>query len=515
MKPEQWSDGLDALLDKVGSTTSRGPSTTMTDDALADALACLTYALPSGAAETESVDDGAAINRLIARLVRDLGPPSNIGRPIAPSINSEPTRTASTSSDRLSRWPRLWGRKAWLPAIAAAVLLLAVVPLVLGTTGGFSPSPSSPSSETPWRLVSSVSSPFQALSGSSLSQSYTEGTLTLQCVSNDVCYTPGPSGASGLYVTTDGGHTWTMTAPIPLLRDGDDFDPSCTTTTTCVVLGSPTQAAIAITTDSGQHWHTSAVPAPSGVPDPQYGGVTCVAGLRCIVVVHPGGQGAPESTFMATTDGGATWLQGATLHGAEAAFIVRPTCTAGGSCIALTQWPYTPNAPIVAIRSADWGSTWKVNSPVTLSPGLQRASCGDASHCLVVEELPGRYEIATTADGGRTWSKKGPPSGWLNMPTAVGCASGSDCWIAMSKYSNSGYSRPNIEVTHDGGSTWSALSLPTHQPAIANVEELSCPASGDGCLGIANLADHFSAVTPAGGLSGPLLVSNLPLPSGA
>jgi len=84
MKLEDWSDDLDALLDKVGSTMGQAPSTTMTDDALADALACLTYALPSAAAETESVDDGAAINRLIARLVRDLGPPSNTGSPIAP-----------------------------------------------------------------------------------------------------------------------------------------------------------------------------------------------------------------------------------------------------------------------------------------------------------------------------------------------------------------------------------------------------------------------------------------------
>jgi hypothetical protein len=131
------------------------------------------------------------------------------------------------------------------------------------------------------------------------------------------------------------------------------------------------------------------------------------------------------------------------------------------------------------------------------------------------------YEIATTNDAGLTWQVSGPPAGWLNMPTAVSCASSDDCWIAMSNYDDSNaagaYSSPTIEMTHDGGTSWSSISLPSSKPAIADVLTLSCPPSGDGCMGIGNMEDHFLSPIASNGtpkrLSGPLVISNLPQPS--
>ena len=43
------------------------------------------------------------------------------------------------------------------------------------------------------------------------------------------------------------------------------------------------------------------------------------------------------------------------------------------------------------------------------------------------------------------------------------------------RYTGTGYDDPNIEVTHDAGVTWSALRLPAHQPAIADVLALELP----------------------------------------
>jgi hypothetical protein len=129
------------------------------------------------------------------------------------------------------------------------------------------------------------------------------------------------------------------------------------------------------------------------------------------------------------------------------------------------------------------------------------------------------YEIITTSDSGRTWRETGPPAGWLNMPTAVSCATGDDCWIALSDYSGSNpegaYSKPIIEETRDGGRSWSSISLPVTKPPIADVLSLSCPPSGDGCMGIGNRRDHFVLPPlPKNGrpqpLSGPLVISNLP-----
>jgi hypothetical protein len=132
-----------------------------------------------------------------------------------------------------------------------------------------------------------------------------------------------------------------------------------------------------------------------------------------------------------------------------------------------------------------------------------------------------RYEIITTSNAGASWQVSSPPAGWENMPTAVSCANANDCWIAMSTYdahSPAGvYSQPAIEATSDGGTTWSSVGLPTSQPPIGDVLTLSCPPTGDGCMGIGQLSDHFQI--PAGNTppsstpptqSGPLVISNLP-----
>ena len=105
------------------------------------------------------------------------------------------------------------------------------------------------------------------------------------------------------------------------------------------------------------------------------------------------------------------------------------------------------------------------------------------------------YEIVTTSDAGQTWQVQGPPAGWQDMATGVDCANATDCWIATSLYDANNpagaYSEPTIESTHDGGATWSTVALPTAKPPISDVLTLSCPPSGDGCMGIGNLQDHF------------------------
>jgi hypothetical protein len=76
------------------------------------------------------------------------------------------------------------------------------------------------------------------------------------------------------------------------------------------------------------------------------------------------------------------------------------------------------------------------------------------------------------------------------------------------------YSQPAIEATSDGGTTWSSVGLPPTTPSIGDVVALSCPPSGDGCLGIGILSDHFlpsfGTASPTVPQSGPLVISNLP-----
>jgi hypothetical protein len=152
-------------------------------------------------------------------------------------------------------------------------------------------------------------------------------------------------------------------------------------------------------------------------------------------------------------------------------------CSATGSCLVVSVLGEFPNSYVIALRSDDWGLTWLAGPPGGYNhAAILYASCGDATHCMLVP-LSGQsnvpYQILTTADAGLTWQVTGPPAGWENTPTAVSCANGDDCWIAMSTYDTNSpagfYSAPKIEATHDGGTTWTSIALPTAKPPIADV----------------------------------------------
>jgi photosystem II stability/assembly factor-like uncharacterized protein len=411
-------------------------------------------------------------------------------------------------------------------AVAAAAVIVAVVLSVVGTPKSPPPTPSG--GKMAWRLVSSTTSPFRSLPPG--------GQPNLQCVTDLVCYSPAGNDPDsvGFYRTSDAGEIWQQMAPIPLKSVNLGSQISCPQADTCAVAGSPTNPVagqlteLAVTTDGGVHWNTWSVPLPSGIPNPFPGRFSCADGLHCVVNVggNPAGPNAAPSTtpqyvgtFLSTSDGGKTWTQATSVPSAAAGSVWTMTCSADGSCVAVSALGGFPNSYIVGLSSHDWGRTWTAGPPsVYNSAPIMYASCPDTSHCMLVplsgpSKAP--FEIATTADAGQTWQVSGPPSGWQNMPTAVSCATGDDCWIAMSTYDTNSpagaYSDPTIEATYDGGLTWSSIPLPSHQPPISDVLTLSCPPSGDGCMGIGNLEDHF--VLPSGPphqLSGPLVISNLP-----
>jgi photosystem II stability/assembly factor-like uncharacterized protein len=290
-------------------------------------------------------------------------------------------------------------------------------------------------------------------------------------------------------------------------------------------------AQFILTTDGGADWSMSEVPVPTGFQNPAVGRFACGDASHCVLSVS--GDAPPASdtsssspsqrvgTFLSTADAGNTWTQATSVPSAPAGAVWTLNCAADGSCLAVSALGSYPNSYVVGLRSDDWGLTWLAGAPAVYNDAVvMYASCGDTTHCMLVPagSPTTPYEIITTSNAGATWQVSSPPAGWENMPTAVSCANANDCWIAMSTYgahSPAGvYSQPAIEATYDGGTTWSSVALPTTTPPIADVVALSCPPSGDGCMGIGNLQDHFlppsGPASPPLPQSGPLVISNLP-----
>jgi hypothetical protein len=420
-----------------------------------------------------------------------------------------------------------------VPLVLTALTVAAVAALVTGlliVESKNAPAPSSSATATgalSFQLVDVTgSSPFRSVSPGA--------TINLQCVTDLVCYSLGASG-DDLYQSTDGGQSWVQTTPLPTVSGDVGWSMlsfSCPTVGTCAIVEVPigpasggTLAQFILTTDGGANWTASAIPAPVGLSNPTASRFACGDATHCVLSVT--GSSSPSQqvgTFLSTADAGLTWTQATSVPSAPAGGVWTINCGTDGSCLAVSALGDSADHYVVGLRSDDWGLTWQAGAPSdSFGAAILYASCGDTTHCMLVPagSTTTRYEIITTSNAGASWQVSSPPAGWENMPTAVSCANANDCWIAMSTYdahSPAGvYSQPAIEATSDGGTTWSSVGLPTSQPPIGDVLTLSCPPTGDGCMGIGQLSDHFQI--PAGNTppsstpptqSGPLVISNLP-----
>jgi photosystem II stability/assembly factor-like uncharacterized protein len=221
--------------------------------------------------------------------------------------------------------------------------------------------------------------------------------------------------------------------------------------------------------------------------------------MQCVVHVvgQSAGAAAVTGSFFYTQDAGRTWATGTAppTPGATGLFTLR--CDANDHCIGLAPTGSVSSGDgMDALRSTDGGRTWTVTSAsAAIGEGVIVLSCGDADHCMMAYPSTdgGVMAVASTDDGGVTWQVTPAPSTWPTIAIALSCATAQDCFLSAARStSGGGYEDPVIEATHDGGTTWTSLSLPlVHGTPLALVFPLSCPVGG-GCIGVGATPQEFN-----------------------
>jgi photosystem II stability/assembly factor-like uncharacterized protein len=261
-------------------------------------------------------------------------------------------------------------------------------------------------------------------------------------------------GNAVFLATDDGGESWTaLPGPDQLGSSFLFLGVSCATGQSCVAVGEAQAAGeggaqtydVVVTTDGGQSWSDS--PLPAGfVP----GEVQCLASERCIVggFDAPSGSAPPsQGAGLYSIDGGSTWTAASVPAGVGP--ITTVSCSDEVDCVAVTSGATSLLTSRVVV-TADGGQTWTAAAATGLSGDfLQDVSCPTASYCwaagIQIPAGPGGPDptpialssvqgtLAMTDDGGQTWQAAQLPTDLSNhsVVTGVACPTSTSCFATV------------------------------------------------------------------------------------
>jgi photosystem II stability/assembly factor-like uncharacterized protein len=440
--------------------------------------------------------------------------------------------TLGTGEDRADFTTKRSSARWAVPAVLCTVAVMVLAALAISSPSASDKKPVAlppPKPATTWRLTATLSGPqFHIATGNP------DLIAGATCTSNGLCflstgYGLDYNGGGALYVSKDGGHTWSsVTLPA---NTAITTKVSCASSTWCAVGAGRLDAALGdplakkpmrapellVTSDGGRTWAPQPVPLHLEVEQIPAGGgfpaettywpgsvdaVICNAIRSCQVlgqaqIDSPGGSGVADRLYyVQTTDAGRHWSSvrlperpseandEIVLQAGTSVSMDCPTVTA---CVAVASLVGVPPA-FDAWDTTDGGKTWHESSIPGAGYLTAPVSCAAAGNCWLT--TGDGDTVLHTGDGGSTWSAVPVPAGDAE---AVSCSSAVDCWI----------SGTGIAVTTDAGRAWSRQPLPT---AVAAVPQISCSKNGE-CVATAAPTGQISIEN-----EGSLILTNAPEP---
>ncbi len=303
------------------------------------------------------------------------------------------------------------------------------------------------------------------------------------CPTTSACVAVGINmDASGAIITSaNGGLNWTAAASTGATM-AQQYGVSCPSASHCVSVGqdSSHEPAAYVTNDGGINWTATIAPGGASSGD-ALRGVSCASVTKCVAV----GLLGFGSIVWTSADGGATWndhSSATTSHDLESV-----------SCGSITHCVAVGNGN--SSFTNDGGATWTTQG----SDNLYGASCASAQGCLVggYQLSNGFASVMDTSNGGSTFTNHTISPGAGGSFRGVSCPTTSVC--VASGFFSGGY----LATTVDGGATWSTPAVPSHISVLWGV---SCAAPSV-CVAVGE-SDTSSAAAVEFGIANTVSVTN-------
>jgi photosystem II stability/assembly factor-like uncharacterized protein len=130
---------------------------------------------------------------------------------------------------------------------------------------------------------------------------------------------------------------------------------------------------------------------------------------------------------------------------------------------------------------------WQASNTATLTT----VTCPEGTTCYAAHPSLGPAVVEVTTDGGATWSAEPLPDG-VRLTSNVSCPTADRCVGLGYVATDTGEEVPSAVVTTDGGATWSVNPLPTD---VGRLHSLACP-SRDACIGVGYAAQPTGTSAP-------------------
>lgn len=346
-----------------------------------------------------------------------------------------------------------------------------------------------------WSVVSSSPAGPSVPSGCSARHDCTatpaEGYLSgLSCPATGTCLvsvTAGDTPDFRVYLTRDGGHTWTS-LPVPTLVGAKPVL-SCASTASCLVAGdfeSNDRLRAYVTTNG---WKSVTASVLAGAETGW--GADCVAPGRCYLATGADGTN-PQGRLWLTTDAGAHWVSVGAPASASQMDVV--SCSSRTSCVAVGQ---TAGQVPVGERITGGDHVAPISLGSAHAP-FESLACPSAADCVAVAGLNTSGSVLGSVDGGRTWqtlhTSESTQAGTVSCPSTSLCVFGEGAQYLLQRIAST-QSFGRVLVSHTLGRTLTSEPL----PAGAMPETLACGASSR-CVSIeaTNVAAVSSDTTSNG-----------------